>query len=129
MKIFLKNILLLNGLVNIGVGIALILIPIQMADLLGYPELPAYTSFIIGGWGIAALSFGIGRVSASRDQKKFRLWAFLGLVEGAILTVFCLKYWLSGTLVFLQVSVPLLVALIFGSAYAISYPSWSKMKY
>jgi hypothetical protein len=63
-----------------------------MAILMSYPELPDYVSFVIGGWGIAALSFALGRVAASRDEKKFKFWGFLGLVEGVVLYVFCLKY-------------------------------------
>ena len=128
MQSFVKNVLLINGLINIGVGLCLIFLPIQMANWLGYPQLPDYMPFVIGGWGIASLTLGLGRTSASRDKRKYRLWAFLGLLEGFVLSLFCLRYWLGGALTFRQVSVPFLIAVFFGAAYAVSIPTWSRVR-
>ena len=77
---------------------------------------------------IAALTFGVGRVLASKREERYRLWAFLGLLEGIVLLAFCLRYWLGSVLTFMQVSVPLIIALSFSIAYAVSYPTWSQMK-
>jgi hypothetical protein len=70
-----------------------------------------------GGWGTATLILGTGRIIASGDQKKHRLWTILGLLEGIVLTLFCLRFWLGGFLSFLQVSLPLAIAVIFTTAY------------
>lgn len=128
MKIFIKMALLINGFIDVIVGLILIFLPKQFASLLGYPELPQDVNFIIGGWGIAALTFGVGRVLASNRTERYRLWAILGLLEGIALMTLCLRYWLGGVLIFMQVSMPLLIAVFFSIAYAVSYPTWSRMK-
>ncbi len=128
MKSFIKAFLFINGVIDVLTGLALIFLPKQFAHLLGYPEFPQDVNFIIGGWGIAALTFGVGRVLASNREERYRLWAFLGLLEGIVLLTFCLRYWLGGVLIFMQVSVPLIIALFFSVAYAVSYPTWSQMK-
>ncbi len=128
MKSFIKAGLLINGFIDVLTGLTLIFLPKQFASILGYPELPQEVNFIIGGWGIAALTFGVGRVLASSREERYRLWAILGLLEGIVLLAFCLRYWLGGVLIFMQVSVPLIVALFFSIVYAVSYPTWSQMK-
>jgi hypothetical protein len=47
--------------------------------------------------------------------------------ERIVLFIFCLRYWLFDVLSFIQVGVPLIVALSFFVAYAVSYPKWSQM--
>ena len=128
MKSFIKATLFINGVIDVFVGLSLIFLPKQFASLLGYPELPQEVNFIIGGWGIAALTFGVGRVLASNREERYRLWAILGLLEGIVLMTFCLRYWLGSVLIFMQVSVPLLIAVFFSIAYAVSYSTWSRMK-
>ena len=128
MKSFIKATLFINGVIDVFVGLSLIFLPKQFASLLGYPELPQEANFIIGGWGIAALTFGVGRVLASNREERYRLWAILGLLEGIVLMTFCLRYWLGSVLIFMQVSVPLLIAVFFSIAYAVSYSTWSRMK-
>ena len=128
MKSFIKAALFINGVIDVIVGLALIFFPEQFASLFGYPELSQDVNFIIGGWGIAALTFGVGRVLASNREERYRLWAILGFFEGIVLMTFCLRYWLCDALNFMQVSVPLLIAAFFSIVYAVSYPTWSRMK-
>lgn len=128
MKSFIKAALFINGVIDMVIGLVLIFLPEQFGQFLGYPEFLQEVNFIIGGWGIAALTFGVGRVLASNREERYRLWAFLGLLEGIVLLAFCLRYWLGGFLTSIQVSVPLIVALFFSIAYAVSYPTWSQMK-
>jgi len=123
MRNFLKRVLLVNGVVDICVGAGLVFAPKKFGGFLGFFGLPDYASFLAGGWGVAALILGFGRITASWDQKKWRLWSLLGLLEGSILAVFCLRYWLGGVLTFHQVSVPLLIGAVFAICYAASYPS------
>ena len=65
MKRFIKAALCINGVIDVLTGLALIFLPNKFAHLLGYPEFPQDVNFIMGGWGIAALTFGKGRVLAS----------------------------------------------------------------
>ena len=128
MKNFLRAALLINGVIDGFMGLVLIFLPKHIANLLGYPELPQEVNFIIGGWGVAALIFGTGRILASLREGRYRLWAFLGFLEGIVLLILCLRYWLGHVLIFRQVSLPLIVALVFSVAYAVLYPTWSKLK-
>ena len=125
---FIKTTLLTNGVIDIMTGLALIFFPKQFTQILGFPEFPRDVNFIIGGWGIAALTFGVGRIMASKQEERYRLWALLGLLEGSLLFAFSLRYWLGGGLTFMQVSVPLVIALVFATAYVVFYPTWSRMK-
>lgn len=118
----LRGILLINGIVDIAIGIGLALIPNRVGRILGYPEMPGFALFLAGGWGVAAVAFGTGRVLASRRKENLRFWAFLGLLEGGLLSLFCLRFYFSGVMEFVQVVLPMAVGGIFGICYAALYP-------
>jgi hypothetical protein len=120
---FLKRVLLINGLMDLCIGIGLVLFPDGLTGLLGFPDFPGSASFLAGGWGVAALALGFGRVTASWDPKKWRLWSLLGLLEGGLLAALCLGYWLRGVLDLTQIGVPLVIGTVLALCYAASYPS------
>jgi hypothetical protein len=123
MRNFLKRVLLVNGVVDICVGAGLVFAPEKIGGFLSFSGLPDYASFFAGGWGVGALTLGFGRITASWDQKKWRLWSLLGLLEGSLLAVLCLRYWLGGVLTLPQVSIPLVIGALFALCYAAAYPS------
>jgi hypothetical protein len=125
---YLRHVLLWNGIIDLVVGASLILMPTTVAGILGFPLLTDAMSFSIGGWGVAALAFGLGRVLASRNPAHYVLWAFLGLFEGIILSAFCIYYWLGTGLLFQQISLTLFIAGGFAIAYIISFPAWSRLE-
>jgi hypothetical protein len=124
MKNFLRIALFINGCFDILIGVGLIFFLFPLGRLLDYSQLSNPAFFGFGGWGIAAICFGAGRIISSFDDKKYTLWGFLGLLEGTLLTLFCLFHIGKGTVTFLQAVIPLFVAAGFGICYAISYRVW-----
>jgi hypothetical protein len=127
---FVNYVLLINGIIDIIVGITLIFLPAQMASLLNFPAYTDQLLYISGGWGIAALSFGIARIWASRDDTYMWYNVYLGLFEGTILAVFCILCPVIYDVTFLQVSLSLAVGasftLLYGSSLFIKYRNKEK---
>ncbi|RPH88888.1 MAG: hypothetical protein EHM72_11610 [Calditrichaeota bacterium] len=105
-----------NGVVDIGAATALFF-PMFNLPLPGYSAYPIPLAFIAGGWGIAALTFGIGRIWASSMPECYGLMVNLGLIEGSILAIFCVLNVVFFGITLLQALLPLAI----GSVYAILY--------
>ena len=124
MEKFLSAVLFINGCFDIVLGVGLIFFLFPMAGLLDYPQLSRPAVFGFGGWGIAAVCLGAGRILSSFDKKNYTLWGFLGLLEGTLLTLFCLFHIRTGTVTFLQAGLPVLIGAGFGFCYAVSFRAW-----
>ncbi|MHA1366984.1 MAG: hypothetical protein ACTSVH_01240 [Candidatus Heimdallarchaeota archaeon] len=85
---FTKIALLVNGIIDVLVGGSLLFFPNLMAQLLSYPALTAPAYYFAGGWGIAAICFGVARIWASFVDKLVWYNVILGAFEGIILMIF-----------------------------------------
>jgi hypothetical protein len=74
---------LANGIVEIGAGLMLFFFPIFGMTIPGYGSPHYQMAFAFGGWGIAALTFGLARVGASRNRKYRGYMIYLGLLRAA----------------------------------------------
>ena len=117
--IFIRVILLSNGVVDILVAFALIAFPAFGWPLPGYSELSYQAAYAAGGWGTAALCFGLGRVWAAYQPQYAWYMAVLGLIEGFVLTVYSLGRILWSPTTFLQGALALAVSATFGLAYGL----------
>jgi hypothetical protein len=115
----IRHALFWNGVVDL-LSAAALFFPLLGLPLPGYGAYTPELTFVAGGWGIAALCFGIGRIWASFKPDFHRMMGILGLTEGAILTVYCLASTLFLGLSLLQVLLPLAVASVFGVLYAVA---------
>ena len=102
--------------------------PETAAGILGFPPLSDPMAFTVGGWGVAAVSFGLGRVLASRNPSQYLLWSFLGMFEGVLLSVLCIYYWLGTGLHFQQIALTFIIAGGFAVAYIFSLPVWPALR-
>lgn len=114
----IRPVLFSNGLVDLGAALALFF-PVLKLPLPGYAAYSPELAFVAGGWGIAALTFGIGRIWASYKPEFHRVMAILGLIEGLILATFCLINVFFLKISFVQALLPLAV----GSVYGVLYPA------
>ena len=95
---FAKIVLLINGIVDVLIGITLVFLPNVLAQLLSYPALTGHSLYFAGGWGIAAI----------------------GLFEGSILTVFSVVVpFIYSGVTFIHISMSLAVGSSFMIIYAI----------
>jgi len=77
-------------------------------------------AFIAGGWGIAAFTFGIGRIWASYKFEFYWFMVILGLLEGVILSLYCMINVFFLEISLLQVMLPLSVGSVYGVFYFIA---------
>jgi Na+/glutamate symporter len=84
---YIRKVLIANGIGDIVVGLMLILASNQLADRLGLFS-SIELNYLAGGWGVAAVSFGLLRFFAGLRQSAELQWfvATFGLFEGIVLT-------------------------------------------
>lgn len=116
---FIRIILLSNGVVDLLAAIALFF-PVFKIALPGYASYTNQFAFIAGGWGIAAFTFGIGRIWASYKFEFYWFMVTLGLLEGVILSLYCLINVFFLEISLLQVMLPLSVGSVYGVFYFIA---------
>jgi len=118
----LRKVLIANGIGDILVALAMLLFPQKLIALLNLTY-GIEVLYLSGGWGIAALSFGIMRLFAGLHPNHDICWftAIFGLLEGALLTTFGLFLWITTELSFFQVSLSTLFAFFFLTAYGTAF--------
>ena len=116
---FIRIILFSNGVVDLLAAIALFF-PVFKIPLPGYASYTNQFAFIAGGWGIAAFTFGIGRIWASFKFEFYWFMVILGLLEGVLLSLYCLINVLFLEISLLQVMLSLSVGSVYGVFYFIA---------
>lgn len=114
-----RYVLFSNGIFDLFAAIALFF-PILNLPLPGYVSYNNQLAFIAGGWGIAALSFGIGRIWASYKSEFYQFMVILGLVEGVILVIYCLFNVFFLEISLIQAMLPLAIGSVYGVLYIVS---------
>lgn len=114
-----RFILFSNGVVDLFAALTLFF-PLLKLPLPGYTSYTIQLAFVSGGWGIAALTFGIGRIWASFKPEFYWMMVILGLVEGVVLSMFCVISIFFLDISLLQAILPLLVGSLFGVLYFVS---------
>lgn len=114
-----RFVLFSNGIVDLVAALALFF-PVFKLPLPDYASFTSELAFVAGGWGIAALTFGIGRIWTSYKPEFYWVMVTLGLIEGTILTAFCLinVFFLEVSL--LQAILPLAVGSIYSFLYVLA---------
>ena len=123
----IRLILLSNGIIDLFAALALFF-PILNIPLPGYATYTSQLAFVAGGWGIAALTFGTGRIWTSFKPEYYWLMMVLGLIEGIALTVFCLINVLFLGISLLQALLPLGIGSICGILYLIAILTLKNIK-
>jgi len=116
---FIRMILLSNGVVDLFAAIALFS-PVFKIALPGYASYTNQFAFIAGGWGIAAFTFGIGRIWASYQFEFYWFMVILGLLEGVLLSLYSLINAFFLEISLLQVMLPFSVGSVYGILYLIA---------
>jgi len=122
-----RFVLFSNGVADLFAAVALFF-PMFNLPLPGYENLPNELKFVAGGWGIAALTFGVGRIWTSTKPGFHRVMLALGLIEGGMLTVFCLLSILFVGITWLQAMFPLFIGGTWGMLYLVALTRLGKIK-
>lgn len=123
---FIRIVLMSNGIVDLFAALALFF-PVFNIPLPGYNSYTGELAFIGGGWGIAAMTFGIGRIWTSYKPEFYWIMTVLGLIEGITLSVFCLISLMFLGISFLQAMFPLSIGSIYGILYVIVVFTFKKI--
>jgi hypothetical protein len=121
-----RFVLFSNGVVDIFAAIALFF-PLFNLPLPGYTSYTNLLSFVSGGWGIAALTFGIGRIWTSYKPEFYWVMVILGLIEGVFLSMYSLINVIFFDLSWLHVMLSFCVGSIFGILYFVALISLSRL--
>lgn len=115
---FTRLVLFSNGVSDLFAAVVLFF-PMFNLLLPGYGNLTNELKFVAGGWGIAALTFGVGRILTSLKPAMHQIMVILGLFEGCVLTIYCLINALLLGMSWIQVILPLAIASIFGALFLV----------
>jgi hypothetical protein len=115
----IRFVLFSNGVVDLLAAITLFF-PIIKFPLPGTTAYNPQLAFVAGGWGIAAFTFGIGRIWASYKPEFYGFMALLGILEGSILSAYCFTNVFFLEISWLQAILPLSVGSIYSILYVIA---------
>jgi len=114
-----RYVLFSNGVFDLFAAMALFF-PLLNLPLPGYGSYNNQLKFVAGGWGIAALSFGIARIWASYKSEFYQFMVIIGLVEGVTLALYCLINVFFLEISILQAMFPLIIGSVYGVLYIVS---------
>jgi hypothetical protein len=119
-KSFLCRILAANGIVDLGCAAILLVLPLLRIPVLGYQVFDSQGAYMAGGWGVATLALGLGRLLASSRPASHPVMLAMGLIEGTVLALFSLLHVAFAGVPLMQASPPLAVGVVFGVLYTVS---------
>jgi hypothetical protein len=114
---FVKISMIINGIVDIGIAVCLIAIPRLFAQILQFENFNDSFRFLAGGYGIAALCFGLTRIWVALKQVFFWETVLIGFYEGFLLGTFCIAMIIYTEITFINAFLPMLI----GYGYMIIY--------
>ncbi|MHA1766910.1 MAG: hypothetical protein ACTSVK_11730 [Promethearchaeota archaeon] len=109
--------MIVNGVADIAIAICLIIIPRSFARILQFENFNDSFRFLAGGYGIAALCFGITRIWVANKHKFFWETVIVGLIEGSLLGTFCVIMVIMTDITFIHAFLSILI----GFGYMIIY--------
>ena len=127
---YLQKVLIANGIGDIVLGLVLLVASEQMAGWLAFYS-SSEVIYLSGGWGIAAITFGLLRFFAGLRKNTQLQWfiANFGVFEGTLLTLYGIFLVVSMELTFFQVSLSTIFASTFLAAYVLAFLLRSRQRH
>ncbi len=118
----LKVAMIVYGVIGILCGLAFILIPRQMGDMLGYEAGPEYVPYLLGllGAGFIATSFFI--IVAARDPLSQIAWVKLAILMSSLSAIIGLYSIMRGFVDFGQAGMGTIIDAVFTVVFLALYP-------
>ena len=117
---FVKISMIINGIIDIAMAFCLIIIPRLFAQILQFENFNDSFRFLAGGYGIAALSFGLTRIWVANKNTFFWETVLIGFYEGFLLGTFCLAMIIYTEITFINAFLPMLIGFGFMIIYIYS---------
>jgi hypothetical protein len=128
MKLFLLRILLLlDAAVLFLLGALLIFAPAQVERAFHFQDLPPAVSYLIGLWGCALATLGIGYFRAAAHPLRHVVWIQVGIARGALECVLGVVCLIRGSVTLQQAGLGTAIAGAIVLAYCALYPRKPRM--
>ncbi|MCP2605060.1 hypothetical protein NLC29_02780 [Candidatus Aminicenantes bacterium AH-873-B07] len=118
----LKVTLLVAAIVAFFWGILMLIAPGFAGSLANFPEFSKEAKYFVGLLGAVYVALGVGFVLASRDPVKNIAWVQAGIVSYALSLVISIYYLATGSLLWRQAIVGLVIQIGFLTALSVLYP-------
>jgi hypothetical protein len=118
----LRMLMTMDATVLFLLGVAFICCPQAIAAAFHFKYLPLAVNFLIGLWGCALATLGVGYFVAAVDPARHRLWVCIGIARGAAEAIFGLCALLRGIVTWQQSGLTILLAAFMAIAYLVLYP-------
>lgn len=122
----LRMLMAMDATVLILLGIAFLGFPAQIEAAFHFKDVSPSVNFLIGLWGCALLTLGIGYGVAAINPIEHRLWVTVGILRGGLEALFgwwCLS---RGIVTWKQSGLTILLAAFMAVAYLALYPRQTK---
>lgn len=118
----LRMLMTMDATVLFLLGAAFICCPQQIQAAFHFKDLPPAVNFLIGLWGCALVTLGIGYFIAAVDPARHRLWVCIGIARGAAEAIFGWSCLARGIVTWQQSGLTILLAAFMAIAYLVLYP-------
>lgn len=118
----LRVLLVLDAAVLFVLGGLLIFAPQLVERTFHFENLPAGVNYLIGVWGCALATMGIGYTIAATDPVRHVAWVQVGIARGALECVVGIVYVARGVVSFQQAGAGIIVAGLMALGYIVLYP-------
>jgi len=114
--------MMMDATVLVILGLSFMIVPGQVTRAFSFAEVAPPMFFLIGLWGCALLTLGIGYGIAAVDPQKHRLWVCIGIARGASEAIFGLCCLSRGLVTWKQSGLGILLAAFMAIGYLVLCP-------
>ena len=118
----LKVALILFGAISILSGLAHIIVPYQLASMVGFGEIADYVPYLMAMVGICFIAPGVWLIVAGRDPLKHITWVKFAILWSILAVVAGLYSIIQGAVNFSQVGMVIILDAVFAVAFLALYP-------
>ena len=118
----LRMLMTMDATVLAILGLAFVCCPRTITAAFHFKDLPLAVNFLIGLWGCALFTLGVGYFIAAVDPARHRLWVCIGIARGAMEAIFGLCALSRGIVTWQQSGLTILLAAFMAIAYLVLYP-------
>ncbi len=118
----LRVILVVDAAVLILLGLAFLVAPGRVEELFQFRDLPRGVDYIIGTWGCALATMGVGYAIAAENPLRNVAWVQVGIARGVLEVIFGILCVARGVVTLQQASFGLAAAALIALLYIVFYP-------
>jgi len=118
----LRVLLAMDAAVLLAMGALFMALPTKVGLAFGFRDLPGSAGYLIGLWGCALISLGVGYAFAVEDPVRNIAWVRAGIVRGALECMFGFMVLRQHMVTWDQAAFGTIIAGAIAAGYAILYP-------